>query len=117
MLRAIEHTGSDLFYYDAQTSLLITGVDEWNWTAYCCVDTFFDNEQDPVWYLQTEYDGPSGGSRAQSQPAWNPREYFLIVFSRRLRQVSREWKNITDVLNARLDTFVSGNHHPIDMFD
>ena len=106
MLRAVEHTPPDNFYYEAQTSFLITGVDEWHWTAYCCVDSFFDQEQEPDWYLQSQFDGPSGGSRLQSQPVWNPREYFLVVFSRRLTQASREWKNIIDVLNSRLNTFV-----------
>lgn len=96
----------DIFYYEAQISLLITGVDEWQWTAYCCVDTFFDDEFEPDWYWQNHYDGPMGGSRREFQPVWNPREYFLIVFSRRLRQVSIEWKNITDVLNSRLNTYV-----------
>jgi hypothetical protein len=111
MLRTIEAleagiTEDDIFYYEAQTSFLITGVDEWQWTAYCCVDTFFDGEFEPESYYRNQFDGPIGGSRQEFQPVWNPREYFLIVFSRRLSQVSKEWKNITDVLNDRLNTYV-----------
>ena len=47
MLRGVEGIGDDVFYYEAETSFLITGVDEWHWTAYCCVDTFFDGELEP----------------------------------------------------------------------
>lgn len=107
MLRKVQHETPDIFYYEAQTSFLITGIDEWHWTAYCCADTFFDSERTPDWYSRNQDDGPIGGNRNEFQPVWNPREYVLIVFSRRLSQVSREWKNITDVLNSRLNTYVS----------
>ena len=106
MLRGVEGIGDDVFYYEAEISFLITGVDEWHWTAYCCVDTFFDGELEPDWYWENHFDGPIGGSRQEFQPVWNPREYFLLVFSRRMSQATREWKNLTDVLNSRLNTYV-----------
>lgn len=107
MINRIDEPVDDLFYYEAQISFLITGVDEWYWTAYCCVDTFFGSEQSLDEYLACEDDGPSGGGRSAFFPAWNPREYFLIVLSRRFMQVTQEWRNLIDELNLRLDTYVS----------
>ena len=97
----------DPHYHEAQTSFLITGVDEWHWTAYCCVDTYFDNDMEPSWYHEENEDPAMGGNgRDTFQPVWNPREYFLIVFSKRMRQATCEWKNITNFLNHELDTYV-----------
>ena len=58
MLKTLEmetkKTQNDTFYYQAQISFLLTGVDEWHWTAYCCVDTFFGSERDPEWYMSRD---------------------------------------------------------------
>jgi len=107
MISGVDEANDDLYYYDAHISFLITGVDEWCWTAYCCVDTFFGSEQSLDEYLACEDDGPIGGGRSAFFPAWSPREYFLIVLSRRFMQVTQEWGNIIHELNLRLDTYVS----------
>jgi hypothetical protein len=97
---------NDSFYYQAQISFLLTGVDEWHWTAYCCVDTFFGSERNPDWYISRQFDGPPGGGRAEFLPHWNPREYFLFVCARRLSQVTKEWNNVILKLESRLDQYV-----------
>ena len=94
-----------LFYHDVQISFLMTGVDEWYWTAYCCVDTLSEDTENPQTYDDIGADGPSGGAR-QGYPVWNPREYFLLVLSRRWKQVTREWETMIEELLARLDTYV-----------
>lgn len=110
MLKTLEMetsmTPNDSFYYQAQISFLLTGVDEWHWTAYCCVDTFFGSERSPEWYISREFDGPPAGGRAQFLPLWNPREYFLFVLSRRLNQATKEWTNVVLRLESRLDEYV-----------
>lgn len=112
MLKSLEMesrmTQNDSFYCPAQISFLLTGVDEWHWTAYCCVDTFFGSERNPEWYSSREFDGPSAGGRAQFYPLWNPREYFLFVLSRRLSQATKEWTNVVLRLESRLDEYVRG---------
>lgn len=94
-------------YHDAQISFLITGVDEWYWTAYCCVDTFLGDSEHPDTYLNYNDDGPSGGGKEELYPVWNPREYFLLVFSRRCKQVAREWEVLVQELVSRSDTYVA----------
>lgn len=106
MLNPVEQSRDELFCYDAQISFLITGVDEWLWTAYCCVDMFFGSEQDPETYYIREVDGPSGGERSEDYPTWNPREYFMLVLSQRVTQITREWENVLYELCSRLEVYV-----------
>ncbi len=110
MLETLEmeakHTENDSFYHQAQISFLLTGVDEWHWTAYCCVDTYFGSEKDPEWYLSRHFDGPPGGGQLEFLPIWNPREYFLLVFTRRLNQATKEWTNAILKLESRLNEYV-----------
>jgi hypothetical protein len=104
-------TTNDSFYHQAQISFLLTGVDEWHWTAYCCVDRFFGSEKDLDWYVSRQFDGPPAGGRAEFLPLWNPREYFLFVCARRFSQVTKEWSNAVLKLESRLDEYVRGLDH------
>ena len=100
------HTFSESFYHQAQISFLITGVDEWHWTAYCCVDTFFESEKTLDGYFSERLDGLLGGAAIEWRPTWNPREYFLHAFARRLGQATQEWTNVVLELESRLDEYV-----------
>ena len=72
--------------------MLITGIAEWFWTAYCCIDTYFGNESTIQAHHESKHDALIGGSqRARWYPIWNPREYFLFILSSRFRQITREW--------------------------
>ncbi len=94
--------------HEAQISLLVAGIDEWYWTAYCCVDRYFGSEETIQFYLDQNLDAPIGGAgRPTEFPVWNPREYFLMVLSRRIRQVTREWSNVVLTLEERLESHVS----------
>lgn len=109
--RGIEN---ESFYSQAQVSLLVMGVDEWLWTAYCCVDVFFGSDETPEEYLEG-FDGPSGGGSRESLPVWNPREYFLFVCARRLNQAVKEWNNVVLQLESRLDGYVGAWSMPLQM--
>jgi hypothetical protein len=106
MIKPRGDSADELFYYDAQISFLITGVDESQWTAYCIIDKYMGSNEDTESYFIQEKDGPSGGALKASQPCWNPREYFLIVLSERIKQTTREWGNVTSTLMERLDAYV-----------
>jgi hypothetical protein len=106
MPEPIEGHSEPLFYYEAQTSCLLIGVDEWYWTAYCCTDTFFGSERTPISYADLGLDGPTGGSLLSSQPAWNPRDYFLRVLSARMSQATKEWVVVVAILQSRLESYV-----------
>jgi hypothetical protein len=103
-LRANTH--SNEYLHEAQISFLVVGTDEWWWTAYCLADTFFGSEIEMALYHERQYDAPCGGLQHVYLPAWNPREYFLLVLSRRLTQVTKEWSNIVNTLESRLQYHV-----------
>lgn len=107
MIKPIESALDDLYYHDAQTSFFVTGTSDWQWTAYCLVDTFFGGEQSAEEYVRRRQDGPSGGARHDAEPCWDPREYFLLVLSQRILQISQEWGNFFTVLMSRLDLYAS----------
>ncbi len=88
MIKPIDGRSEELYYYDAQVSLLVTGTHDRQWTAHCLVDTFFGSEQTAKSYIMQKRDGPSGGARNDAEPCWDPREYFLLVLSQRFKQSS-----------------------------
>lgn len=93
--------------YEAQVSVLVTGVDEWFWTAYCCAETYFGSEEPVNYYYENHLDAPSGGEISSQLPVWNPREYFLSILSRRLKQVTKEWSNVVEAVEQCLKGYVS----------
>ena len=95
------------FFHEAQVSFLLLGIDEWVWTAYCCVDTYFGSEPNHRTYHDDGVDAPTGGAKYLNFPIWNPREYFLMVLARRMMQATREWTNLVHVVQQRLDLYVS----------
>ena len=95
------------YLYEAQVSLLLTGVDEWFWTAYCCAETYFGSEESIQYYSDNQLDALTGGEKSMLDPVWNPREYFLSILTRRLKQVTKEWSNIVETLQDRLRLHVS----------
>jgi hypothetical protein len=98
------------FFHEAQVSVLLVGIDEWVWTLYCLVETHFSESgpEDVEHYIRPggDWDAPSGEGANYSRPVWNPREYFLLVLSRRLRQVRFEWANLVQTLETRFKILV-----------
>ena len=113
----------DAVYHEAQVSFLLFGPDEWFWTVYCIVDTYFGSEISNEEYLEAvsgppEYapfpqDPPTGGEKLLNEPVWNPRGYFLVVLARRMEQVSKEWSDLVAAINDRLTAYVSKIHNRI----
>ncbi|KAI9708419.1 MAG: hypothetical protein M1828_002991 [Chrysothrix sp. TS-e1954] len=93
------------FVHQAQISILITGIDEWIWTALCCVDTYFetDDQTEEMYYLNL--DAPTGAENTCDKPIWNPREYFLVALANRVHQVTLEWAIIICEFESRLSKF------------
>lgn len=96
---------------EAQISVLVTGLDEWFWTVYCCVDTYFGSEETIQYYHDEHLDAPSGGERFARYPVWNPRGYFLHILSRRFRQATKEWAIVVRALEDRLKFQVNSIVH------
>ncbi|KAI9763551.1 MAG: hypothetical protein M1839_006377 [Geoglossum umbratile] len=98
--------------HEVQTSFLVTGVDEWFWTAYCCTETYFGETKDTAQgYFTAGLDPSSGGASLLKYPVWNPREYFLGVLRRRIKQAMKEWSSVVFTVEKRLaihDEYVFG---------
>jgi len=95
------------FYYEATNSLLIFGIDEWVWTAYCFVDSYFISNINHREYFEVAHptDPCLGGSKLMEFPFWNPREYFIAILSRRLRQAAREWVALVNAFEVRMAAY------------
>ncbi|PYI12004.1 hypothetical protein BO78DRAFT_64141 [Aspergillus sclerotiicarbonarius CBS 121057] len=102
--------------FETQISFGIFGSDEFFWTAYCFVDTYGSQQESTDNYLQRKLDAPSGGSVKQESPIWEPRYYFLAVFSVRLSQVTMEWTVLVQALEKELDSHGEIDGNPLPTF-
>ncbi|OJD36486.1 transcription factor sef1 [Diplodia corticola] len=97
------------YYYEAQVSFLVSGVDEWFWTSYLFVDTYFGKEEDyNSCYANpdvTTGTDPASGSIQLKHQVWNPREYFLAVLTQRMRQVTGEWTYLINTFEAQMNIY------------
>lgn len=94
--------------HEAQISVLVAGIDEWYWTVHCCVNNYFGSKEMIQYYVEKKLDGPIGeGGRSKDFPVWNPREYFLMALSRRIRQVTWEWSSVVLTLEECFKSHVS----------
>ncbi|KAL4940723.1 hypothetical protein BDV06DRAFT_223802 [Aspergillus oleicola] len=91
------------FFHEAQISVLLVGIDEWVWTLYCLVERHYSETgpEDVNDYISSGRDAPSGEGVSYSMPIWNPREYFLLVISRRMSEVRFEWADLVQTLETR----------------
>jgi len=94
------------FYYETQLSFLVIGVDEWWYTSYCLVDTYYQGcEEHWKTYLSPpgiREPATGGKNRLETSTIWNPREYFLAVLARRLRQATSESIALLEEFEDRL---------------
>jgi hypothetical protein len=104
------------YLHEAQISFVIIGLDEWVWTAYCCTERHFGSEETIEFYSRRGYDAPSGGAIPTHYPIWNPREYFLFLLSLRTKQITKEWSNVVETLEGRLQYHVSQRQCPMSGF-
>ena len=106
------------FIYESQVPVMVTGIDDWVWAAYCFVDVYFKVKEGEHHTEQVEYysnpgvlprdqkDPHSCGKHQANRPIWNPREYFLRAFSARMEQVREEWDNSVMLLIYQIEPYV-----------
>lgn len=95
------------YFHEAQISFLVYGPDEFFWTAYCFVDAYFQSAESTKEYMENGEYAPTRGLMPVTLPYWGPREYFLTVLSRRIQQITMEWKNIITELERELKVYAS----------
>jgi hypothetical protein len=105
---AIDRSVNDLCYYQAEISFMVNGVDEWRYTSYCCIDTYFGSEPRYKEYLKPPVliEPAVGGSKELQYTLWNPRVYFLCVLSNRLEQAVSEAQSLVNCFEARMNSYV-----------
>ncbi|KAL4889883.1 hypothetical protein BDV59DRAFT_185683 [Aspergillus ambiguus] len=102
--------------YETQISLLVFGTDDFFWTAYFFVDTYYGGRESVDHYLRQRLDPPSGGYLHLDSPIWDPRYYFLTVFSVRLNQVTMEWTVLVREIEQSLDSYSDLNQQSFPGF-
>ncbi|KAE9366670.1 hypothetical protein N431DRAFT_495096 [Stipitochalara longipes BDJ] len=104
------------YIYESQISVMVSGIDDWIWTAYCFVDVYF---KESIHTEQVEYysshaddrmDPHSCGKYAADRPVWDPRKYFLRALSARMEQIREEWDNSVSLLMYQIDPYVHQIH-------
>lgn len=112
-LQAAPNTDSDDrdYVYEAQISVMVTGIDDWVWAAYCLADIYFKGEEhtESVEHYSNQQimlDPHSCGRYPANPPIWNPREYYLRALSCRMEQVKQEWSNSVSQLIQQTEPYV-----------
>jgi hypothetical protein len=111
-LREWSTDGQDLHFYQAQTSSLSLGPEEWFWTEYFLVDTYFGSEPKLYNYLNNCLTGdgsdpPLGGEGTMKIPCFDPRKYFLLKLDRRAFQAMAEYTALIETFDKRMEEYVS----------
>ena len=98
--------------YEAQISVIVTGIDHQVWTTYGCFDTYYGTDETADSYLNkglitNRMGDPLTASKFRSNglPS-TPREYFFKVFEIRLIQVLRQWEAIVELMEEDVEMCV-----------
>ncbi|KAH8779452.1 hypothetical protein F5882DRAFT_406984 [Hyaloscypha sp. PMI_1271] len=100
------------YIYESQISVMVSGIDDWVWTAYCFVDVYFKGNihTEKVEHYSSDainrMDPHSCGKYAADRPVWDPRKYFLRALSARMEQVREEWENSVSLLMFQIDPYI-----------
>jgi hypothetical protein len=108
--QALDSTGDWHDYiYEAQISVMVTGIDDWVWAAYCFADVYFKGEghrETVEHFSNLHLDPHSCGNHPSDPPVWIPREYYLRALSCRMEQVKQEWNNSVTLLIQQTEPYV-----------
>lgn len=111
-----DDTESEDYIFEAQTSVLVTGLDNWFWTAYCFSDTYHKSanyHESVQHYSKENRDLISCGELSLDHPVWDPRDYFLRILSYRMQQVKEEWSNSVSQLLQQTGPYVRFTLSPL----
>jgi hypothetical protein len=103
-----------LCLYEAQTSIVVTGIDNWVWAAYGIVDTYFGSKESVRHYHKEN--GPSAqvdplaAGQVPAIPSlsliWTPREYFFRIVAIRMNEARKAWREIIDKVEGSVKRYV-----------
>ncbi|KAK5182252.1 hypothetical protein LTR44_005263 [Exophiala sp. CCFEE 6388] len=107
------------FLYEAQISCVVAGFDEWTWTALCLQDSYFEGKagENAQQYSKDDKAGANTnpflrpGLTEAGLPFHKARQFFLRIFSVRLKQVRKEWRNIVTNIKNSVSKYEKNHHH------
>ena len=94
------------FLHEAQVSCVITGLNNYLWTAYCFADIFFEPKKTRESLMSNmnsqglRVDPFRNGKTISDRDFHDPRIYFLAVLRVRLEQIRNEWQQVLQKLEA-----------------
>jgi hypothetical protein len=86
--------------YECHTSVVITGKDNWQWTAYSFADTDSDTQHEHI----DSFDSILGLGADNS--ILRPRDYFLVLLQIRVEEVTEGWKYVVFKLEGSVKQYV-----------
>lgn len=104
------------FLHSAVYSCTVAGSDEWNWVAYCFIDTQFQGFSEERESPESCFDTMQGLGSLPLDPCGNmsftndktgpnPRCWFLQVLEARLKMVISEWRNIAQQIERSIERY------------
>jgi len=94
--------------YEAQTSCVVTGSDDWRWVGYGFVDTEIDGFLNESSKDDLSFDQIAAGRLEANIPIWRPRDYWLKVFEIRIEQARQEWEYLIHKVELSVKQYVCG---------
>ncbi|KAK4945632.1 hypothetical protein LTR10_015251 [Elasticomyces elasticus] len=115
----LEPDKAPAFLYEAQISCVVAGFDEWTWTALCLQDSYFEGKagENAQQYSKDDKAGANTnpflrpGLTEAGLPFHKARQFFLRIFSVRLKQVRKEWRNIVTNIKNSVSKYEKNHHH------
>jgi hypothetical protein len=104
---------------EAQISFVVTGTDNWRWTAYGFVDTEIDGFLADSTFDDLSCDQIAAQALEANFQIWDPRDYWVRVFEIRVGYVGKQWLYLIPKLEHSINEYVrdlSQNtlNHPFD---
>jgi len=101
--------------HESHMAFTVCGVADRRWVAYAFRDTDYDEDQD-MGEFEFDYNGMAADQIAAdgarpvnaNHPVWNPREYYLMIVSRKLSQIVGEWAKLIRKLEKGIQKHVDG---------
>jgi hypothetical protein len=101
--------------YEAQTSCVVTGSDDWRWVGYGFVDTEIDGFLTDLSKDDLSFDQIAAGKLEANIPIWKPRDYWLKVFEIRIEQVRQEWEYLIHKVELSVNQYVRSQTQNLPM--
>ena len=113
LLNTGDSQGEEVYgIYESNVAFVCCGSDNQRWTGYSFVDGHPDSVEEELGELISpgkglHHDPISDGMLPADKPLWDPREYFLKIYTIRIVQVRDAWEPLVRKTEIRIKEYVS----------